>query len=58
MIVLAVMTYNGAATEPVEASFDELGGTIDYGAVARVASEVVTGTEREASSTCTTLPLG
>lgn len=28
MIVLAVMTYNGAATEPVEASFDELGGTI------------------------------
>ena len=28
MIVLAVMTYNGAATQPVEASFDELGGTI------------------------------
>lgn len=28
MIVLAVMTYNGTATEPVEASFDELGGTI------------------------------
>lgn len=28
MIVLAVMTYNGAAAEPVEASFDELGGTI------------------------------
>lgn len=28
MIVLAVMTYNGADTQPVEASFDELGGTI------------------------------
>lgn len=28
MIVLAVMTYNGVATEPIEASFDELGGTI------------------------------
>jgi type VI secretion system FHA domain protein len=28
MIVLAVMTYNGAAAEPIEASFDELGGTI------------------------------
>jgi FHA domain-containing protein len=28
MIVLAVMTYNGAPTEPVEASFDELGGTV------------------------------
>jgi FHA domain-containing protein len=28
MIVLAVMTYNGAATEPVEAGFDELGGTV------------------------------
>ena len=28
MIVLAVMTYNGAAVEPIEASFDELGGTI------------------------------
>lgn len=28
MIVLAVMTYNGAPAEPVEASFDELGGTI------------------------------
>jgi FHA domain-containing protein len=28
MIVLAVLTYNGAPTEPVEASFDELGGTI------------------------------
>lgn len=28
MIVLAVMTYNSAATESVEASFDELGGTI------------------------------
>ena len=28
MIVLAVMTYNGAATDAVEATFDELGGTI------------------------------
>ncbi len=28
MIVLAVITYNGRAGEPVEASFDELGGTI------------------------------
>ena len=28
MIVLAVMTYNGAAAEPIEARFDELGGTI------------------------------
>ena len=28
MIVLAVLTYNGASTDPVEASFDELGGTI------------------------------
>ncbi|MCA0244623.1 MAG: type VI secretion system-associated FHA domain protein TagH [Proteobacteria bacterium] len=28
MIVLAVKTYNGAATEPIEASFDALGGTI------------------------------
>lgn len=28
MIVLSVMTYNGAAAEPIEASFDELGGTI------------------------------
>jgi len=28
MIVLAVKTYNGAAAEPIEASFGELGGTI------------------------------
>lgn len=28
MIVLAVITYNGAPSEPVEATFDELGGTI------------------------------
>ncbi|WP_457419475.1 type VI secretion system-associated FHA domain protein TagH [Roseateles sp. P5_E7] len=28
MIVLCVSSYNGAATEPREASFDELGGTI------------------------------
>ncbi|MFO1330417.1 MAG: type VI secretion system-associated FHA domain protein TagH [Rubrivivax sp.] len=28
MIVLAVITYNGAPAEPVEATFDELGGTI------------------------------
>jgi FHA domain-containing protein len=28
MIVLCVSSYNGAATEPREASFDELGGTV------------------------------
>ncbi|WP_326534405.1 type VI secretion system-associated FHA domain protein TagH [Pseudorhodoferax sp.] len=28
MIVLAVISYNGQATEPAEASFDEMGGTI------------------------------
>lgn len=28
MIVLSVSSYNGAPTEPREASFDELGGTI------------------------------
>ncbi|MEN9628905.1 MAG: type secretion system-associated domain protein TagH [Pseudomonadota bacterium] len=28
MIVLAVLSYNGSPAEPVEASFDELGGTI------------------------------
>ena len=46
MIVLAVMTYNGGASEPVEASFDELGGTIGRADLAEVA--IVSAVHRDA----------